>query len=313
MGIDLAVWALFVGVLGIGATLFAPRMFLKTARVDARLRSVQRLTRKASSNNVTVDVKHNGVLVADDTFIVSALIANIGNVDLIEAHLVAPVEFDVSAPFELLSVETKPSVAKINATSETANNSARIRWINLRPRERIDLELLVTAPKNSSADDVAAGLSVSARLVDVKLGSSMWLRQRWLRVFCISWAAVMAYFVVALAILSSLPQSVLAVTTPAGERYISTGVNSIELCSMSELPLALLRCEAAKAEDVIGLLPSAKIQKTARGLPEYFFGVAIAVSLFAGAAFSTLSSRRLARFVGRRLRKTDEPRLTWTA
>lgn len=165
----LAILAIAVSVLGVIATLIAPRL-TREARVHADIFSVDRIRRVTEAGDLRIEVHHGADLILEPVFIVRGNIQNIGGRDLVASHFVDPINVFGTDGIEILSLEASPPPG-VTSTIERTSNGWGVRWNILKPKEKIPfLAVARSTAESVSQREVRKNINVEARLKDVKSG-----------------------------------------------------------------------------------------------------------------------------------------------
>lgn len=165
----LTIVAIAVAVLGVLATLVAPRL-TREARVHAQVSSVDRIRQITEAGNLRIDIRHGDNVIAEPVFIVGGAVQNVGGRDIVASHFVDPVGVTAQGQLEILSLElTCPP--GVTANVEAIDGGRGIRWNILKPKEKIKfLAVVKSTDGETSSKLIRRRVEVAARLRDVKSG-----------------------------------------------------------------------------------------------------------------------------------------------
>jgi hypothetical protein len=294
--------ALVGAVLGIVATIVAPSLFLKSARISADVVSARKISRKSPSDSVSIVVTHNDKPILGDVYTVDAVIKNTGNTDLVSEQFSRPVEFDATDGVRILAADVKAPITKIDAVADVSADALKIKWALLKPREKILITMVVASGEATTAEKIAKSVVPSARMVDVKVGKGFWLKNRWLAAALVGYAFGFFLLAIFAFTLRLGTNHYLVFNEQDRTNLIRIGADTIEVCDISGSILLPVTCSSTTEAAANDLLKSAKIENARFGLLPYEVWILLLGPL-SYALLAIIPSRLISRMLNRFRRK----------
>ena len=263
----IALVALAVAVVGVVATFAAPR-FTQSARVWFDIVDVVQIQGFSSpAEDLAIVIQHKGITIDRPVFIVRAVAENTGSLDLISAHFAEPVEISLPASLEILAASctagegVRPELLHTSCT-------ASLKWTLLKPKEKINLALIVAAPNASyDAQRVRREAARVVRLIDVRTGKGFWAARPGLTgaligallSFAIGCSAV-AYRVI------SVERNIAVAHTELGSEALFIGFEGeLRACELPDPPELLSTCRDLTRTQANALLAQATVEDVSMG------------------------------------------------
>jgi len=279
----LTIAAIAVGILGVLATLIAPRL-TREARIHAQIFSVDRIRRRTEAGDLRIEIHHGPDLIEDPVFIVRGTVRNIGGKDIVSSHFVDPVAIIGKDEVEILSLEANPP-AGVTANVVQIGNGYGITWNILKPRETIKFLAVVKAPDGVTVRGIFRALSIEARLRDVK--SDQGFLSGDLR-FGFSMALVL--MVISIGPISYLGMrnvDAFVYRTDLGlEQILFPSEGVYKSCRVKSGPLYFSECKDVNPTEVAGLIRPLEVRGVRVGISPIATIIAALVSLFYGFTFA---------------------------
>lgn len=283
---------LIVAAIGVVATIVAPRL-VRGSRIEAEFESVDRISQKAPTGQMRVDVFHNNEKVDGSLFVARGIIGNIGSKDITKDHFVDPVEIGCEGDWSIISLDVeaplgvKPTVAKV-ADRWTVD------WSILKPREFISITAVVVSEDDKATVKSAENdLWIIARLSDVKTGKGVF------RGFN-PWYGAGAFIAVAVIVSFFLlysqvrPYKTLTLEIDGRDKVIVSGSKGFSACEITDR-IAFTECVPVEDDVVVEGLHQGKIQPVYSGMSRFSVGLAAVTAALYGALVLLVTNRRVAR------------------
>jgi hypothetical protein len=165
----LAQFTFFVTVLGVLATIIAPRL-VSGARIYFTTMEISRIDTDDPTDRLEVKIFHDGAPLTDPVFLLTGAITNTGGKDITKDEFIDPVLVKVGDKAEILSVEASAPDG-VNLKVEVVGGTCHAEWSILKPGESIQIKLVGRYPNATFDSDVLRnGVRFIARLRDVKVG-----------------------------------------------------------------------------------------------------------------------------------------------
>lgn len=165
---SLTVAGLVLTLITIIATLFAP-FLVRGARVHYEVTGASELPRGGPIGNLRVQIFHAGNAINGFLYSIKATVRNSGRKDVVLDNFVDPISISLKGPYDLLyaSAESDPGVGE---TVTVEGKSANLVWRILKPKEGIELNIIIRSDDPISRRSLYDITDANIRLKDVKSG-----------------------------------------------------------------------------------------------------------------------------------------------
>lgn len=116
--------------------------------------------------NATIIIKHNGVEYSDHIYFCNLFFKNIGNRDISARDFQHPVRITLPDHFTLVDFQVDDRF-KSKVSVESHDNLIDLKWGILKPREKIDVSLVLTSAEKIELDLVEKSIVIDDRLINV--------------------------------------------------------------------------------------------------------------------------------------------------
>lgn len=298
----LTIATLVLGAMGVVATLVAPRLS-RSAKIYAEVEGVSPIRRDSPSSSLEITVSHKGAVVNRPIYLVQATVENTGSRDVVEKHFLEPLSFKLPQTFEVLSVEAEAANG-VRPEAEHSPQSIDIKWLMLKPREKIEIKAIVSSEQDSRPDDIRRQITPEVRLIDVQTGRGFWKSNPWLA----SGLALYLIMAVPMAVIGAFSifpvRNDLIVSQMDGHTVsLEVSDNRLRVCQVFQHRVVFSKCEGMDGARAEPLIQNAQPGSGFTGIRPalFWFGVLLPVIYGAMGAFlgAMRRTRRLVRMLAR--------------
>jgi len=306
-GVIVAILPLVLAVIGVLATLIAPKIS-KNASVFVEVPTTIEMSRRMEDLPDDFNFVYKDAKIDDAVSLGEINICNVGELDIAGNSFIEPIKISVPDGFKLLSVsEDGQNPAGLNIT-DTSENGFLITWSLLKKKEVVKLVAIFSHDAEIQLEDKTNEFEFNIRLQDVRTASrkkpmAAYLANRFM-VF------LLVFIVFSLLFLSSFWVEKNAVWSYVGRPHfvntksINFDDSVVKVCEVFDKLQIGENCKEVSLSEISAVDPIQFERSYMSGVPLYSFLIVLILSIFyTMLLFSTKLARAMVRRVSKRLRK----------